>query len=144
MRHALRLCLAAILTLALTGCDSSDPYEAAAEKTVANIKEMASVMNGVKTAADAEAAAPKLEAVAKEFEGISADLKKLPKMTEDQKTKVKKVLDDSKGEMEKVSIGENMPTDPAVGQKLGEAAMKATMAMTEVAVQFELQGMSRQ
>ena len=140
MRHAIRPVLVLICTLALAGCDSSDPYEAAAEKTVAKVKEFATVMQGVKTESDAAAAAAKLEALAKDFEAISADLKKQPKMTADQKQKVKKVFDDAKGDMERVSDAGSMPdiSDPVVGQKVSQAALKASVAMIDVAMRFEL------
>jgi hypothetical protein len=129
-----------ILALGTTGCESSDPYEAAAEKTVAKVKEFTTIVQGVKTESDAAAAAPKLEALATDFEAISADLKQQPKMTAEQRQKVKKIFDDAKGDMDKISEADSMPdiTDPVVGQKVVQATMKASVAMMDVAMRFEL------
>ena len=145
MRHVTRLVVVLFLTLAATGCDGGgDPYVGAAEKTVANAKELSSIVGGVKTEADADAAVPKLEALAKDFERISADLKKQPKMTEAQKKKVQKIFNDAKGDMEKMNEAEGLSADPEVAMKVAPAVMKAAMAMTNVAEQLELQATSGQ
>ena len=143
MRHAMRLGFVFVLTFLAGGCESSDPYEAAAEKTVAKAKEMVSMLEGVKTAADVQAAAPKLEAIKKEFEAISAEIKKQPKMTDAQKAKVKKVFDGAKADMDKSSPeAPPMSDNPEAAEKFVESAMGVSLAMMDVMMQFQAQGAS--
>lgn len=138
-RHALTVGLVLVLSMLGTGC-SGDPYESAAEKTVSKTKDMVKIMQGIKTDADAQAAVPKLEAIAKDFDAISADLKKQPKMTADQKKKVKKVFDDAKKDMEALKKKDGRPSlSPDAGMKLSGAAMKVMGSMMQVAMQLESQ-----
>ena len=133
--------VASLFLLCAGGCESSDPYEAAAEKMVAKVKELTTIIMGVKTEADAEAAATKLDAIATEINGLTADLKKQPKMTEDQKKKVKKVFDDAKSEMEAMTSGDNRIEDLQAAVKLSPSLEKVGVALAGLESQLASQGM---
>ena len=137
LRHVLSVGVVLVLALSVTGC--SDPYESAAEKTVKKNKEFLEILKGVKTEADADAAKPKLDALAKDFDEIAAELKKQPKMTEDQKKKVEKVAKDAKADGEAV-MKEMFGKDPKVMMKLGAAMEKVGKAGQAAAEQWREKG----
>jgi hypothetical protein len=140
LHHVVTAGLVVFLGLSAAGC--SDPYESAAEKLIKQTKEFVTVMKGVKTEADADAAVPKLEAIAKEFDEIAADLKKQPKMTDAQKKKVEKVFNDAKADMEALSKerGNMMSGDLKAMMKLQPSLAKVTTSMREVQKQWAEKG----
>src|SRR5262245_60625862 len=71
--------LLALLLLSLD-CDQtpSDPYEKALYQSIACMKELNDVLDGVKTDADAKDAAPKISAIAERLRQVAKDAKALP------------------------------------------------------------------
>ena len=123
MKHLLALA-SVVLLLSLSGCN--DSHEAVAGDSVSTMKEMTSILEGVKDQASAQSAKPKLKALMEKMESISQRQAKLAAPTEAEI----KAMDAKYGkEMEEVARKWQAQVmrvmfDPKIGPELQDIDMK--------------------
>lgn len=83
LRHSFFATIVFSLCL-VTGCDKAPTHESIAEDSVSLMEEMAAILPTVKDEASANAAKPKLKALAEKAKALKAEEEKLSKLTNEQ------------------------------------------------------------
>ncbi len=121
---------AMMVTIALLAGCGGDTHESVTAEMIAQMKQMTTVLEGVKDEASAKAAVPQLDAIATRMEEIEKRGKKLPELDAKQKEQMTKTFEKDLTEIEtklKPAV-ERVMTDPKIAKEL-EKPMGRIMAL---------------
>ena len=94
MRKVIGLALALLIVCGFSGCGGANTPDDVMKATIDNMKELGSIMEGIKDEASGEAAIPKVEAVAKRMKELKEKMKSFKLSDEEMKKLGEKYLKD--------------------------------------------------
>jgi len=129
-RYAMKTLFSITSLLILTLCSGcGDTHESLTRDTLAIMKEMNGILDGVKDSASAKSAKPKLESLMKDMKAIQARQEKLPTPTEADLKAMESAHGKEMEEVQQKFIANMLRVsfDPAIGAELQDLDMKTGM-----------------
>jgi hypothetical protein len=120
MFRARLLCVLAVSTFVLcvsSGCDSKPTHESVLKDSIAKLKEVATILEGVTDEASAQAAKPKLQAISTQLKELKTKMDQLPKPSADEEKRLKEKYEPQMKEMMPKLMAQMMRVamDPKLG-----------------------------